>query len=612
MAYSPTVPAAPSANPPVAPAPWVPFTRAGCSVGDFSTANMVLENTAVDVPHVFGPGSPEASETPAQQALDFTGEALHCASTDTGCAAATGARPDLLPDEPGGYTGFDAVYGHKYVAPVLGAGQPNLSHNGYPVTDGAGHLVDLDGHPIANFTGAIGFPGFSPTASQTLAMMADMQEAGLPVTYGYIADIHERKDANTNCTTASATSFGFALGPGDSCTAATAASYDSAFATFLDRLAKDGITPANTEFVIGAEENDHFAGANVGRAVQPFPAGCDGVTTPCHYATGQVGELQANLPGLVATQRGDTTPFVVEPQGAAIYVNGTAAHPVPAPTDPAVRQLERDTAAVTGDNPFTGTAGERIANYQAGSVEQRILHLQTADPLRTPTYSLWPKPDYFFAQGAQNCTAPCVTTNPRFAWDHGYYSPDIDITWAAFAGPGVASRGVDGPMPARSPAVRDPNATGTVPQFSRQGTWADETDIRPTLLQLTGLQDDYQTDGRVITEILDRVPSALRSTTALGACYKQLNASVGEFGTDTLLADTTALASGSAADDSRFTLVQKELTQVADARDVAAQEMKETLAAAAAGQAPSPGAVGAQVAQCRALLTAANGLAKAS
>ena len=45
----------------VTPAPWVPFTRAGCSVGDFSTANMVLENAAVDVPTVFGASSPEAT-----------------------------------------------------------------------------------------------------------------------------------------------------------------------------------------------------------------------------------------------------------------------------------------------------------------------------------------------------------------------------------------------------------------------------------------------------------------------------------------------------------------------------------------------------------------------
>ena len=30
----------------ITPAPWVPFTSAGCNVGDVSTANMVLENTA--------------------------------------------------------------------------------------------------------------------------------------------------------------------------------------------------------------------------------------------------------------------------------------------------------------------------------------------------------------------------------------------------------------------------------------------------------------------------------------------------------------------------------------------------------------------------------------
>jgi hypothetical protein len=32
----------------------------------------------------------------------------------------------------------------------------------------------------------------------------------------------------------------------------------------------------------------------------------------------------------------------------------------------------------------------------------------------------------------------------------------------------------------------------------------DETDIRPTLLDLTGLRGDYQTDGRVITQIFTR------------------------------------------------------------------------------------------------------------
>ena len=79
-------------------------------------------------------------------------------------------------------------------------------------------------------------------------MLADMQEAGVPVTYGYISDIHERKDANTGCTTAGATAFGSPLGPGDSCTAATAAAYDQAFATFLDgwpRTASPRRTPSS-------------------------------------------------------------------------------------------------------------------------------------------------------------------------------------------------------------------------------------------------------------------------------------------------------------------------------------------------------------------------------
>ena len=48
MPYSPQVPAAGS-PPKTPPAPWVPFTRTGCDVGDVSTANMVLENTNPDL-----------------------------------------------------------------------------------------------------------------------------------------------------------------------------------------------------------------------------------------------------------------------------------------------------------------------------------------------------------------------------------------------------------------------------------------------------------------------------------------------------------------------------------------------------------------------------------
>jgi hypothetical protein len=596
MVYSPTVPAA--NNPPtkVTPAPWVPFTRAGCSVGNFSSANMVLENVGLDIPTVFGAQSPEAQQLAADpstfkdaETADYVGVAIHCAQTDATCANAQATKfgqtsptpsavADRLPDEPGGYTGYQALFGHRYVAPQLGAGTANLQHNGYAVTNGAGNLVALDGHELRNsFANQPGFPGFNPLANESLAYVADMQEAGIPVTYGYISDLHERKPGTTGCTTAGASS-GYALGPGDACYVNNAKAYDAAFATFFDRLAADGITPANTLFIVNSEENDHFAGGTPNRAAAsaPTPAGCDGVTVPCSYAAGQIGELSANLPGLVATQFGNTTAFDVEPQGASIYVHGQ-----PGPTDPAVRQLERDVAHITADNPYNGTTGEKIVNYQAGKLEQRILHIETADPLRTPTFTVFPKGDYFFGQGPQNCSTPCVSILSRFAWDHGYYSPNIDITWNAMVGPNVKQLGVDGPGPLQGAAVVDPSGNSTVPAFSGAGTWADQTDIRPTILSLVGLKDDYPTDGRVITEILDRAPRALRGTEALGACYKQLNAGVGEFATNTLLAESAALASGSATDDSQFTRTQNILLGLANVRDPLATQIKTTLTRAA-------------------------------
>jgi hypothetical protein len=47
------------------PAPWVPFTRAGCDVGAFSMANIEFENISSDINNVFGPTSPEAAEAKA-------------------------------------------------------------------------------------------------------------------------------------------------------------------------------------------------------------------------------------------------------------------------------------------------------------------------------------------------------------------------------------------------------------------------------------------------------------------------------------------------------------------------------------------------------------------
>ena len=224
------------------PAPWVPFTRAGCNVGEAGTVNQDLENTAVDIPKVFGANSPEVQQLAADtdsfkdaETADYVGIAVHCARGSAFCSSAKGVKfgqasptptavTDSLPDEPGGYSGYQALFGHRYVAPQLGAGTPDLTRHGYQVTNAAGNLVNENGNQIngAFLTNHPGFPGFGPiNASQTLAYVADMQESGLPVTNGYIADIHgnEHIPGLTACNSAPA-----ALGSGDPCYVAQAQS----------------------------------------------------------------------------------------------------------------------------------------------------------------------------------------------------------------------------------------------------------------------------------------------------------------------------------------------------------------------------------------------------
>jgi hypothetical protein len=78
--------------------------------------------------------------------------------------------------------------------------------------------------------------------------------------------------------------------------------------------------------------------------------------------------------------------------------------------------------------------------------------------------------------------------------------------------------------------------------------WSDHTDIRPTLLTLVGLKDDYDSQGRVLVE--DLLPSALPDGindsgdefAKLAAAYKRINAPVGELGLGSLKISTAALA----------------------------------------------------------------------
>jgi hypothetical protein len=250
-----------------------------------------------------------------------------------------------------------------------------------------------------------------------------------------------------------------------------------------------------------------------------------------------------------------------------------------------------------------------------------------ANPNRTPSFTVFPKGDFFLTSRTQdtstsldgcptgttadNAAANCVTVSNGFAWDHGYYAPEIDNTWLGVVGPGVANKGVDGRSAADGPnsadgANSDPKL---VTQLVDPGTWGDETDMRPTLLALVGLKDDYVGDGRVLVEDLTNPPgkSGQPKFQDLARCYKQLDSSVGQFGTDLLVADTAALKTGSSSDDSTYESVLGQIESLGTARDTLATKIKNDLFAAEFDGTPIPGAN--DLKDCKSILAQADELA---
>jgi hypothetical protein len=549
------------------PAPWVPYTRAGCDFGGVGTANIELENTSTnatgDMTRVFGQGSPEwneAAASPSKAQADFVGIAIHCSQASTSrCTGSANAKDDPLPDEPRGYTGFKALFGAKYVDPAI--------------TGGNACVNDTAGQPIADPAGNCGFPGFDGMlAKNTLGYIAQMQENGVPVTYGYISDAHDvhTPDAKADTFRSSAN------GPGEAGFVAQLKAYDDAFAQFFTNLSAHGIDKSNTLFVVTVDEGDHFAGG-VGT---PQPDGTLAYNhTNCATATcpsNQIGEVNANL---AALEPAGEPPFVVHSDDApTVYVAGN-----PARTDPSVRKLERDTAAIQVNDPYAGKTVPLMVSL-ADPIEMKALHMVNADPARTPTFTLFANADFFLTTSNPSCGGnPCVS--PGFAWNHGDIQDEIGNTWAGVVGPGVSSHGIDAK------------------------TWTDHTNLRPTMLSLLGLKDDYVQDGRVLTEGLTSkaTPPKLRDANArkLAVLYEELNAPFGQFANDTLAAANTAIA----GDDSTYLSKSADIAKLTARRDYVAGKIKTALNRATFGGTPIKGKLARRwLAQGDAILKAAAAL----
>ncbi len=515
-----------------APAPWVAYTRAGCDVGAFSVANIEFERVPDDVTTFYGAGSAQdvavraelassSAATRQQPTTDYLGIAIHCAIGSPLCNNSLAAT-DPLPDEPNGYNGFKGLFGNISVQPVISPKGP---------------VKDLDGNVIADPFGRPGFPnGFSPSATQSLGYAATMLEAGVQVVYLYIEDAHDNHSSS-----------GGTFGPGEAGYVAQLKQYDTAFGKFFARLAADGITKDNTLFVVVPDENDHFVGG------APTPVNCDGVNVPCTYAAGQKGEIDVLINRLLVTQRANSTAFSVHSDDApTVYINGN-----PAPTDAVTRTMEHDLDALVATNPMTGNT-DKLSRLLADQAEMKLLHMVTASPARTPTMTMFGNDNYFFETGNGGTCASqsdCVFVGPGFAWNHGDFQQQITRTWVAMVGPGVKPLGRDDEV------------------------FTDHADVRPTIMALLGLKDDYVHEGRVVAEWMldhalpDGIRDARENFIELAQLFKQLDAPKGELGRASLVWSNRSVT----AADKVYADYLKRIGDITEDRNELASQIKTVL-----------------------------------
>lgn len=296
-----------------------------------------------------------------------------------------------------------------------------------------------------------------------------------------------------------------------------------------------------------ADEGDHFV------AGQPSPANCDGIIIPCTYS--KIGAINTNMAGLLANQKEIKTHFNVHADAApTVYITGN-----PARNETVTRNFERAVANLTARNPITNQT-DSLTKFLADPVEMKLLHMITADPARTPTFTMFADPNYFINVGPANCASTCIKEEPSFAWSHGDVQPKITTTWLGMVGPGIEKSGID------------------------STTWSDHADIRPTMMLLLGFHDDYQADGVALVGNLSSyaIPNSIKQTgvtffNMAAKNYKQINAPVGQLALDTLKASTRGIASGNPGNDTTYSSLESQLSSLTSERNKLAAQIGRML-----------------------------------
>jgi len=250
----------------------------------------------------------------------------------------------------------------------------------------------------------------------------------------------------------------------------------------------------------------------------------------------------------------------------SVHINGNSSQ-----SNTVTRTLERQAAALVGFDPSIG-GDANVTQALADQAEMSLLHMISHDSARTPTFILFGNPDYFLSASGHPTplcapttdSASCFAQSRAFAWNHGDFQREIVHTWLGMVGPGVRNLGFDNQM------------------------FTDHTDIRPTILSLAKLKDDYAHDGRVLFEILhdDALPVALRGHSDtlrdLAEAYKQINAPTARLGLATLTGiSTRAVASGDSTNDATYTALEDRIRDITARRNAIAGPMIDMLEDAA-------------------------------
>ena len=148
-------------------------------------------------------------------------------------------------------------------------------------------------------------------------------------------------------------------------------------------------------------------------------------------------------------------------------------------------------------------------------------------------------------------------------------------------------------------------------------TWTDHTNVRPTMMALTGLKDDYEQDGHVLVQALTHqaTPRGLEGppvgpdASSIGTLEQEddlVNAPFGTFARSTLSASTFALES---TDDSVYNSVENQIQDLTTQRDALATQIgNELYDAAVNGRPIDPHLAQSQIDQAKDLIAQAAAL----